>query len=54
MAVDLRAGNRLELPWLAGKVVQLGTEHNVPTPINHVVYAALKPYMNGSLTSSAN
>jgi len=47
MAVDLRAGNRLELPWLAGKVVQLGAEHGVPTPINRVVYAALKPYMNG-------
>jgi ketopantoate reductase len=24
MAVDLRAGNRLELPWLAGKVVEPG------------------------------
>ena len=48
MAVDLRAGNPLELPWLAGKVVQLGAAHGVPTPINRVVYAALKPYMNGS------
>jgi 2-dehydropantoate 2-reductase len=47
MAVDLHAGNRLELPWLAGKVVQLGAGHGVPTPINRVVYAALKPYMNG-------
>ena len=41
MAVDLRAGNRLELPWLAGKVVQLGAAHGVPTPVNRVVYAAL-------------
>jgi 2-dehydropantoate 2-reductase len=48
MAVDLRAGNRLELPWLAGKVVELGAAHGVPTPINRVVYAALKPYMNGA------
>jgi len=47
MAVDLRAGNRLELPWLAGKVVELGAALGVPTPINRVVYAALKPYMNG-------
>jgi 2-dehydropantoate 2-reductase len=34
MAVDLLAGNRLELPWLAGKVVQLGATHSVPTPVN--------------------
>jgi 2-dehydropantoate 2-reductase len=47
MAVDLRAGNKLELPWLAGKVVQLGAMHGVPTPVNRVVYAALKPYTNG-------
>jgi len=48
MAVDLRAGNRLELPWLAGKVVQLGAAHGVPTPVNRLVYAALKPYANGT------
>jgi len=48
MAVDLRAGNRLELPWLAGKVVELGAAHGVPTPISRVVYAALKPYINGA------
>src|SRR5262249_6775556 len=47
MAVDLRAGNRLELPWLAGKVVQLGRAHGVATPVNRIVYAALKPYVNG-------
>jgi 2-dehydropantoate 2-reductase len=47
MAVDLRAGNRLELPWLAGTVVELGVARGVPTPINRMVYAALKPYMNG-------
>jgi 2-dehydropantoate 2-reductase len=48
MAVDLRAGNRLELRWLAGKVVELGVAHGVPTPVNRVVYAALKPYANGA------
>ena len=47
MAVDLRAGNRLELPWLGGRVVQLGAAHDVPTPVNRVVYAGLKPYING-------
>jgi 2-dehydropantoate 2-reductase len=48
MAVDLRAGNRLELRWLAGKVVELGAAHGVATPVNRVVYAALKPYANGA------
>ena len=48
MAADLRAGNRLDLPWLAGKVVELGVAHGVTTPINRVVYAALKPSTNGA------
>jgi 2-dehydropantoate 2-reductase len=47
MAVDLLRGNRLELPWLAGKVVSLGRELKVPTPTFDVMYAALKPYANG-------
>jgi len=32
MAVDLIRGNRIELPWLSGKVVALGRELGVPTP----------------------
>ena len=48
MAVDLLRGNRLELPWLAGKVVSLGHELGVPTPTFNVLYAALKPYANGA------
>jgi 2-dehydropantoate 2-reductase len=48
MAVDLLRGNRLELPWLAGKVVKLGRELGVPTPTFNVMYAALKPYANGA------
>src|SRR5262249_2799442 len=47
MTVDLLRGNRLELPWLAGKVVALGRELGVPTPTYDVMYAALKPYANG-------
>src|SRR6202521_673684 len=50
MAVDLLRGNRLELPWLAGKVVALGRELSVPTPTFDVMYAALKPYANGAPT----
>jgi 2-dehydropantoate 2-reductase len=48
MAVDLLRGNRLELPWLAGKVVALGRDLDVPTPTFNVMYAALKPYANGA------
>jgi 2-dehydropantoate 2-reductase len=48
MGNDLLRGNRLELPWLAGKVVELGRKHAIPTPANGFVYAALKPYVNGA------
>jgi 2-dehydropantoate 2-reductase len=48
IAVDLAAGNRLELPWLAGKVADLGRQFGVPTPLNRVVYAALKPFAHGA------
>jgi 2-dehydropantoate 2-reductase len=48
MAIDIRSNRKLELPWLGGKVVELGIVHGVPTPVNHVIYAALKPYANGA------
>jgi len=48
MAVDLLRGNRLELPWLGGKVVALGRKLGVPTPTHETMYAALKPYTNGA------
>jgi 2-dehydropantoate 2-reductase len=48
MAVDLLRGNRLELPWLGGKVVALGRELGVPTPTFDVMFAALKPYAMGA------
>jgi len=48
MAVDLSRGNRLELPWLAGKIVELGRRHGIPTPVNATIFAALKPYANGT------
>jgi 2-dehydropantoate 2-reductase len=37
-----QGGNRLELDWLAGKVVELGRALGVPTPANQAVYAMLK------------
>jgi 2-dehydropantoate 2-reductase len=48
MALDLDRGNRLELPWLGGKVVQLGRELDVPTPTHTTLYAMLKPYIMGT------
>jgi 2-dehydropantoate 2-reductase len=48
MALDLERGNRLELPWLGGKVVELGHKLGVPTPTHSLMYAMLKPYIMGS------
>lgn len=48
MEHDLRHGNKLELPWLAGTVVNLGRELNVPTPVCAFVCAILSPYIGGA------
>ncbi len=50
MALDLERGNRIELPWLGGKVVELGRQFGVPTPSHALMYAALKPYVMGTPT----
>jgi 2-dehydropantoate 2-reductase len=49
MALDLDRGNRLELPWLAGKVADLGRQLGVPTPTHSMMYAMLKPYVMGKV-----
>jgi len=48
MALDLERGNRLELPWLGGKVVELGRRLGIPTPAHGMMYAMLKPYIMGT------
>jgi 2-dehydropantoate 2-reductase len=48
MALDLERGNRLELPWLSGKVVELGRDLSVPTPTHDLLYALLKPFIMGT------
>jgi 2-dehydropantoate 2-reductase len=48
MALDLDRGNRLELPWLGGKVVELGRQLGIPTPTHSMMYAMLKPYIMGT------
>jgi len=52
MANDLDAGNRLELDWLAGKVVALGRKLGVAAPAQEAVYAILKPYRMGRARAS--
>jgi 2-dehydropantoate 2-reductase len=47
MVHDLIRGNRIELPWLSAKVVSLGRELGVPTPVHDVLYAVLKPFTEG-------
>jgi|SRR5665213_808756 len=47
MALDLDRGNRLEVPWLSGKVAELGRQLGVPTPTHSMLYAMLKPYVMG-------
>jgi 2-dehydropantoate 2-reductase len=47
MANDLIRGNRIELPWLSGKVVAMGRELGVPTPVHTVLYGILKPFTDG-------
>ena len=48
MALDLERGNRLELPWLNGKIAALGRELGIPTPTHSLIYAMLKPYVMGA------
>lgn len=47
MAHDLERGNRLELEWLNGKVVELGRALKVPTPAHEAVWTALKLHRMG-------
>jgi 2-dehydropantoate 2-reductase len=53
MAVDVVARNRLEYPWLGGRVRQLGREHGIPTPANDFISAALKPFVSGRAADNA-
>jgi 2-dehydropantoate 2-reductase len=53
MCNDLLRGNRLELPWFAGKVAELGRRHGIPTPVNDFVYATLKLHAQGDPARAA-
>jgi 2-dehydropantoate 2-reductase len=45
---DLENGNRLEAPWLCGAVARMSAEAGLEAPANRAVFAALKPFLNGS------
>jgi 2-dehydropantoate 2-reductase len=47
---DLESGNRLEVAWLSGGVVQLGKAVGVPTPANRAVWDILALHADGPLT----
>jgi 2-dehydropantoate 2-reductase len=47
MALDLELGRPLELPWLAGAVVDLGAKKGVPTPCCRAVRDILALYVDG-------
>ena len=48
MHADVMAGRPLELEALNGAVVRAGKSVDVATPINDVIYAMLKPLVNGT------
>ena len=48
MYTDIMAGRPMELEALNGAVVRAGRAAGVPTPINDVIYAMLKPYALGT------
>jgi len=43
----LEKGEKLEASALHGTIEKLGVKHNISTPINSTVYAALAPHENG-------
>jgi 2-dehydropantoate 2-reductase len=44
---DLQRGNRLEVRWLAGGVVELGQAKGVPTPLNRAIADILALHADG-------
>jgi 2-dehydropantoate 2-reductase len=44
---DLERGNRLEVRWLAGAVVELGRAKGVPTPLNRAIADILELHADG-------
>jgi len=49
---DLEAGKPLEAPWLCGAVARMSAEDGLDAPVNRSIFAALKPFVNGSSSPS--
>lgn len=49
---DLQRGNRLEVDWLSGGIVQLAAELGLPAPANRAVAAILAPHAAGRTQAS--
>jgi len=47
MLRDLEQGNRIEVDWLSGDVVERGTRLNVPTPCNRAIADILSLFSEG-------
>ena len=50
---DLEAGGKLEAPWLCGAVARMAHEAGFDAPVNRAVFAALKPFVNGSAVKAS-
>ena len=48
MQHDLENGGRLEAPWLCGAVARMSEAAGLEAPVNRTIYAALKPFIDGS------
>ncbi len=48
MAMDLRHGRRLELPWLNEAILRLAERHGLSVPTTVAVVAALQPFQEAS------
>jgi 2-dehydropantoate 2-reductase len=42
MLQDVEAGRKTEVEMFAGKVIALGRQHNVPTPVNQRLFDLIK------------
>ena len=50
---DLLSGGKLEAPWLCGAVARMAGAAGVQAPVNRAVFAALKPFVDGSQVKAA-
>ena len=48
MLADVERGNRLELPWLSSRAIELGRQHGIATPANWAASCGLHLLADGS------